>query len=75
MIAKIIKGADFGGCHNYMLSKQEGKAMVLASNNIGFYRPKPMRSRVRSASLHAPERAESPFAIRYSRSLPAMPIN
>ena len=35
MIAKIIKGADFGGVINYMLSKQEGKAMVLASNNIG----------------------------------------
>lgn len=36
MIAKIIKGADFGGVINYMLSKQEGKAMILASNNIGF---------------------------------------
>lgn len=36
MIAKIIKGADFGGVINYMLSKLEGKAMVLASNNIGF---------------------------------------
>ena len=36
MIAKIIKGADFGGVINYMLSKQEGKAMFLASNNIGF---------------------------------------
>lgn len=36
MIAKIIKGADFGGVINYMLSKQEGKAMLLASNNIGF---------------------------------------
>ena len=36
MIAKIIKGADFGGVINYMLSKQEGKAKVLASNNIGF---------------------------------------
>ena len=36
MIAKIIKGADFGGVISYMLSKQEGKAMVLASNNIGF---------------------------------------
>ncbi|WP_449022526.1 relaxase/mobilization nuclease domain-containing protein [Prevotella jejuni] len=36
MIAKIIKGADFEGVINYMLSKQEGKAMVLASNNIGF---------------------------------------
>ena len=36
MIAKIIKGADFGGVINYMLSKQEGKVMVLASNNIGF---------------------------------------
>ena len=36
MIAKIIKGADLGGVINYMLSKQEGKAMVLASNNIGF---------------------------------------
>lgn len=36
MIAKIIKGTDFGGVINYMLSKEEGKAMVLASNNIGF---------------------------------------
>lgn len=36
MIAKIIKGADLGGVINYMLSKQEGKAMVLASKNIGF---------------------------------------
>ena len=36
MIAKIIKGADFGGVINYMLSKEEGKAKVLASNNIGF---------------------------------------
>ena len=36
MIAKIIKGADFEGVINYMLSKQEGKAMVLARNNIGF---------------------------------------
>lgn len=36
MIAKIIKGADFGGVINYMFSKQEGKAKVLASNNIGF---------------------------------------
>lgn len=36
MIAKIIRGADFGGVINYMLSKQEGKAMFLASNNIGF---------------------------------------
>ena len=36
MIAKIIKGADFGGVINYMLSKEKGKAMVLASNNIGF---------------------------------------
>ena len=36
MIAKIIKGADFGGVFNYMLSKEEGKAKVLASNNIGF---------------------------------------
>lgn len=25
MIAKIIKGADFGGVINYMLSKQGGK--------------------------------------------------
>lgn len=44
MIAKIIKGADFGGVINYMLSKEKGK---------------PMRSRVRSASLHAPERTEA----------------
>lgn len=36
MIAKIIKGADFGGVISYMLSKEEGKAMVLACNNIGF---------------------------------------
>ena len=36
MIAKIIKGADFGGIINYMLSKEKGKAKVLASNNIGF---------------------------------------
>ncbi len=36
MIAKIIKGADFGGVINYMLSKEEGKAKVLASNSIGF---------------------------------------
>ncbi|WP_277070254.1 relaxase/mobilization nuclease domain-containing protein [Prevotella corporis] len=36
MIAKIIKGTNFSGVVNYMLSKQEGKAMVLASNNIGF---------------------------------------
>lgn len=36
MIAKIIKGADFGGVINYMLSKEKGKAMVLASNNMGF---------------------------------------
>ena len=36
MIAKIIKGADFGGVINYMLSKEKGKAKVLASNNIGF---------------------------------------
>ena len=36
MIAKIIKGADFGGVINYMFSKEKGKAKVLASNNIGF---------------------------------------
>lgn len=36
MIAKIIKGADFGGVINYMLSKEEGKAKVLACNSIGF---------------------------------------
>ena len=36
MIAKIIKGADFGDVINYMLSKEKGKAKVLASNNIGF---------------------------------------
>ncbi|SJM19872.1 relaxase/mobilization nuclease domain-containing protein [Porphyromonas gingivalis] len=36
MIAKIIKGADFGGVIHYMLSKEKGKAMVLESNNIGF---------------------------------------
>ena len=27
MIAKIIKGADFGGVISYMLSKEEGKPM------------------------------------------------
>ena len=36
MIAKIIKGTDFGGVINYMLSKEKGKAKVLTSNNIGF---------------------------------------
>ena len=36
MIAKIIKRADFGGVINYMLSKEERKVKVLASNNIGF---------------------------------------
>ena len=36
MIAKIIQGIDFNGVIKYMLSKQEEKAMVLASNNIGF---------------------------------------
>jgi len=36
MIAKIIKGTNFSGVVSYMLSKQEGKAKVLASNNIGF---------------------------------------
>ncbi len=36
MIAKIIKGADFGGIINYLLSKEERKVKVLASNNIGF---------------------------------------
>ena len=36
MIAKIIKGADFGGVINYLLSKEERKVKVLASNNIGF---------------------------------------
>ena len=36
MIAKIIKGAYFGGVISYMLSKEEGKAMVLSCNNIGF---------------------------------------
>jgi len=36
MIAKIIKGAVFGGVIDYMLSKEKGKAKVLASNNIGF---------------------------------------
>ena len=36
MIAKIIKGTSVCGVISYMLSKQEGKAMVLASNNIGF---------------------------------------
>ena len=36
MIAKIIKGTDFGGAINYMLSKEKGKAKVLFYNNIGF---------------------------------------
>lgn len=36
MIAKIIKSADFGGVINYVLSKEKGKAKVLASNNISF---------------------------------------
>lgn len=37
MIAKIIKGTNFGGVINYMLSKEKGKAKVLASNNVGFF--------------------------------------
>ena len=36
MIAKIIKGITFCGVVSYMLSKEKGKAKVLASNNIGF---------------------------------------
>ena len=36
MIAKIIKGTNFSGVVSYMLSKEKGKAKVLASNNIGF---------------------------------------
>ena len=72
MIAKIIKGADFGGVINYMLSKEKGKAKVLASNNIGLS-TKPMRSRVRPSSLYAPERAEACLPHDTLRSLPAMP--
>lgn len=33
---RFIKGADFGGVINYMLSKQEGRAKVVACNSIGF---------------------------------------
>ena len=36
MIAQIIKGTNFSGVVSYMLSKEKGKAKVLASNNIGF---------------------------------------
>ena len=34
MIAKIIKGADFGGVINYMLSKREGGAKILQANGV-----------------------------------------
>lgn len=36
MIGKIIKGADFRGVINYMLNKQDEKAMVLVCKSIGF---------------------------------------
>ena len=34
MIAKIIKGINFCGVVNYMLSKHEGKAKVLQANGV-----------------------------------------
>lgn len=34
MIAKIIKGAYFGGVISYMLSKEEGKAKILQANGM-----------------------------------------
>ncbi|SJL28977.1 mobilization protein [Porphyromonas gingivalis] len=71
MIAKIIKGADFGGVINYMLSKQGGKAMVLASNNIGS-----TKTYAFASSLCKPPCARtcrSLFATRYSHSHPVIP--
>ena len=34
MIAKIIKGTNFGGVINYMLSKCEGEAKILQANGV-----------------------------------------
>ena len=34
MIAKIIKGTNFSGVVNYMLSKREGKVKVLQANGV-----------------------------------------
>ena len=34
MIAKIIKGTNFGGVINYMLSKREGEAKILQANGV-----------------------------------------
>lgn len=34
MIAKIIKGTNFGGVINYMLSKHEGEAKILQANGV-----------------------------------------
>lgn len=34
MIAKIIKGTNFSGVVNYMLSKREGKAKVLQAIGV-----------------------------------------
>ena len=34
MIAKIIKGTNFGGVINYMLSKREGQAKILQANGV-----------------------------------------
>lgn len=34
MIAKIIKGTNFGGVINYMLSKREDKAKILQANGV-----------------------------------------
>ena len=34
MIAKIIKGTNFGGVVNYMLNKREGEAKILQANGV-----------------------------------------
>ena len=34
MIAKIIKGTNFSGVVNYMLSKREGQVKVLQANGV-----------------------------------------
>ena len=34
MIAKIIKGTNFGGGVNYMLNKREGEAKILQANGV-----------------------------------------
>lgn len=34
MIAKIIKGTDFGGVVSYMLGKREGEAKILQANGV-----------------------------------------